>query len=62
MLDLPGRFPLPAKITVRVLPKIDLRKRLGRDAGPEECAELVTSTMQRALDGLAEERTLPVVG
>jgi len=62
VLDLPGRFPLPAKITVRVLPKIDLRKRLGRDAGPEECAELVTSAMQRALDGLAEERTLPVVG
>jgi 1-acyl-sn-glycerol-3-phosphate acyltransferase len=62
VMDLPGRVPLPAKITVRALPKIDLRKRLGPDPDVEEAYELVTSTMQRALDKLDEERRLPVVG
>jgi 1-acyl-sn-glycerol-3-phosphate acyltransferase len=62
VLDLPGRLPLPAKITVRALPKIDLKKRLGPNPDVEEAYELVTGTMQRALDKLDEERTLPVVG
>jgi 1-acyl-sn-glycerol-3-phosphate acyltransferase len=61
-LDLPLRVPLPAKIVVRALPKIDLRKRLGRSPDPDDAYELVTGTMQRALDKLADERTLPVVG
>jgi len=63
VLDLPGRIPLPAKITVRVLPKIDLGKQL-RKKSPDvdEAYELVTGKMQRALDKLADERTLPVVG
>jgi 1-acyl-sn-glycerol-3-phosphate acyltransferase len=62
IMDLPGRVPLPAKITIRVLPRLDLRKRLGRDPSVEDAYELVTSTMQRALDGLAAGRKLPVVG
>ena len=62
VMDLPGRIPLPAKITVRALPKIDLHKRLGPDPDVEDAYELVTSTMQRALDKLDEERRLPVVG
>jgi 1-acyl-sn-glycerol-3-phosphate acyltransferase len=62
VMDLPGRIPLPAKITLRVLPKIDLRKRLGPNPDVEEAYELVTSTMQRALNKLDEERRLPVVG
>jgi 1-acyl-sn-glycerol-3-phosphate acyltransferase len=62
IMDLPGRIPLPAKITVRVLPKLDLRKRLGRDPGVDDAYDLVTSTMQTALTGLARSRTLPVVG
>ena len=57
LLDLPGRLPLPAKITVQVLPPIeDL---------PDEtdgAYETITETMQEALSGLAEERTLPLVG
>jgi len=61
-MDLPGRIPLPAKITVRALPKIDLRQRLGAKPEPEEAYELVTATMQRALDKLDDERDLPVVG
>jgi len=61
-MDLPGRIPLPAKITVRALPKIDLKERLGPRPDVDEAYELVTATMQRALDKLADERNLPVVG
>ena len=62
IMDLPGRVPLPAKIVVRVLPKIDLKKRLGKDANPDDAYELVTERMQDALSGLAEERSLPILG
>src|ERR687893_957432 len=62
VMDQPGRIPLPAKITVRALPKIDLRKRLGPEPDVNEAYELVTGTMQRALDKLDRERRLPVVG
>jgi 1-acyl-sn-glycerol-3-phosphate acyltransferase len=62
LLDLPGRFPLPAKITLDVLPPIDLRERFGPDADPDEVYEEVTGEMQEALGDLSDERTLPVVG
>jgi 1-acyl-sn-glycerol-3-phosphate acyltransferase len=62
VLDFPMRFPLPAKIRVRVMPPIDLRKQLGRDPSVEDGYRLVTSRMQRTLTRLASERTLPVVG
>ena len=62
VLDLPGRIPLPAKISVRVLKPIDLRDRLGSRPDPGEGYKLVTSTMQRTLTRLSNERTLPVVG
>jgi 1-acyl-sn-glycerol-3-phosphate acyltransferase len=62
LLDLPLRFPLPAKIDVRVLPPIDLREELGAKASPEDAYELVTDRMQDTLDDLAEDRTLPVLG
>jgi 1-acyl-sn-glycerol-3-phosphate acyltransferase len=62
LLDLPLRMPLPSKITVQVLPRIDLREELGAKAGPEDAYELVTQRMQDALSELADERTLPVVG
>jgi 1-acyl-sn-glycerol-3-phosphate acyltransferase len=56
LLDLPLRIPLPAKITIRVLPPIEL------DGDVDEGYRLVTETMQAALSELAAERTLPVVG
>jgi hypothetical protein len=59
---LPGRIPLPSKIVVRALPKIDVKERLGRSPDPDDTYELVTDTMQRALDKLDDERTIPVVG
>lgn len=61
-LDLPGRIPLPAKISIRTLKPIDLYDRLGSRPDPEEGYKLVTSTMQRTLTRLSNERSLPVVG
>ena len=62
VLDLPGRLPLPAKITVEVRPPIDLRERFGPEPDPDRAYEEVTGEMQRVLDRLSEERTAPVVG
>src|SRR5215211_6145779 len=62
VLDLPGRIPLPSKIVVRALPKIDVRERLGQSPDPDDAYELVTETMQRALSKLGDERRVPVVG
>jgi 1-acyl-sn-glycerol-3-phosphate acyltransferase len=57
VLDLPGRLPLPAKIKIQVLSPIRLKQ-----ADPEDAYDLVTGRMQDALDDLAGERILPVVG
>jgi 1-acyl-sn-glycerol-3-phosphate acyltransferase len=62
LLDLPLRMPLPSKITIRVLPRIDLRAELGPDAGLEDAYGLVTGRMQDALSDLADARGLPVLG
>jgi 1-acyl-sn-glycerol-3-phosphate acyltransferase len=62
IMDLPGRVPLPAKIVVRVLPRIDLKKRLGKNADPDDAYELVTGKMQDALSDLAEDRRVPILG
>jgi len=62
LLDLPLRVPLPSKITIRVLPPIDLRAELGPDADPGQAYEIVTEIMQAELAMLSAERTLPVVG
>jgi 1-acyl-sn-glycerol-3-phosphate acyltransferase len=62
LLDLPGRFPLPAKITLQVLEPIDLRGRFGAEPDHDEVYDAVTSDMQDALTRLDEERTVPVLG
>jgi 1-acyl-sn-glycerol-3-phosphate acyltransferase len=62
ILDLPARFPLPAKITIRVLRPVDLRDRLGAEPDPDEAYRLVTGTMQRSLTQLGNHRKVPVVG
>jgi 1-acyl-sn-glycerol-3-phosphate acyltransferase len=62
VLDLPGRIPLPAKITIRALPQIDLKQRLGAKPDTDEAYELVTGRMQKALHDLDDERSLPVIG
>jgi hypothetical protein len=63
VLDLPGRLPLPAKISIEVLPPIDLREELGGACGdPDKGYELVTGRMQDALRALDEARALPLIG
>jgi 1-acyl-sn-glycerol-3-phosphate acyltransferase len=61
-LDLPLRVPLPAKITVEVLPPIDLKERFGADPDPEQIYDEVTGDMQETLSELSDERTLPIAG
>jgi 1-acyl-sn-glycerol-3-phosphate acyltransferase len=55
--DMLGHIPLPAKLTIQVLEPIDV-SRMGVDTAYEQ----VTTAMQTALTGLAEERSLPVIG
>ncbi len=63
VLDLPGRLPLPAKISIEVLPPIDLRAELGGAGGdPDNGYELVTARMQDALHDLDQARALPLIG
>jgi 1-acyl-sn-glycerol-3-phosphate acyltransferase len=62
VLDLPVRFPLPSKLTIQVLPKVELRERFGEDPVEDEVYEAITAEMQSTLDQLAAERRLPVVG
>ena len=62
VLDIPGRVPLPSKITVEILPAIDLRAELGADPDPAAGYDLVTERMQEALDGLAATRRFPLIG
>jgi hypothetical protein len=62
VLDFPGRVPLPAKITVDVLPAIDLRTELGPDADADAGYDLVTERMQHQLRDLAEARAIPAIG
>jgi 1-acyl-sn-glycerol-3-phosphate acyltransferase len=62
VLDLPVRLPLPAKITIEVLPPIHLHDELGDDADVERAYDLVTGRMQEALDVLAATRRFPLIG
>jgi len=55
--DMLGHIPLPAKLTIQVLEPIDVS---GLDV--DDAYELVIGEMQRALTGLAAERSLPLVG
>jgi 1-acyl-sn-glycerol-3-phosphate acyltransferase len=57
-----GHLPLPAKITVRALPPIDLRERYGKDPDIAEIDADVRGQMQDVLTSLAEDRRLPVLG
>ncbi len=62
LLDIPPRLPLPAKITVEVLPPIDLAERFGPDPEHEAVYDEITSEMQDALSALQDERALPIIG
>src|SRR3954454_22072185 len=55
--DMVGHIPLPAKITIQVLEPIDVSRM-----DVDKAYDRVTTEMQTALTGLAEERSLPVLG
>src|SRR5271165_3303210 len=58
----PANFPLPAKIVNQVLEPIDVVARFGKNPDVKDVDSYVRSVMQNALDGLARERRLPVLG
>jgi 1-acyl-sn-glycerol-3-phosphate acyltransferase len=60
--DFLGHVPLPAKIVVEVLPPIDLREQFGSEPDLQAVYDEVIARMQAALDALAAERRLPIVG
>jgi 1-acyl-sn-glycerol-3-phosphate acyltransferase len=62
LLDLPLRFPIPAKITIEVLPSIDLNQRFGPEPDPDQVYDELTEEMQNALSALSDARTAPVIG
>lgn len=57
-----GHLPLPAKITIQVLPKIDLKERYGEDPDVDQIYDDVIARMQDVLESLSDERRLPVIG
>jgi 1-acyl-sn-glycerol-3-phosphate acyltransferase len=61
-LVIPPNIPLPAKIVMKLLPPIDLTAEFGEDPDIDEIDAHVRHVMQRALDELAGERRLPVLG
>jgi 1-acyl-sn-glycerol-3-phosphate acyltransferase len=59
---LPPNLPLPSKIVTRVLDPIDVAAEFGDDPGIDEVDLHVRAVMQTALDELARERRIPVLG
>lgn len=59
---LPVNVPLPAKITMKTLPPIHITEEFGEDPDIDEVDAHVRRVMQRALDELAKERRIPVLG
>src|SRR3954451_9536049 len=60
--DMLGHVPLPAKITVEVLPPIYLREQFGQEPDVNEINRHVLGEMQGKLDELAAERRFPFIG
>jgi 1-acyl-sn-glycerol-3-phosphate acyltransferase len=60
--DMLGHVPLPAKITVETLPAIDLREEFGPHPNVDDVYDHLVRMMQDALDALATERRLPILG
>jgi len=60
--DMFGHIALPAKITIRVLEPIDLRKRFGPRPQTARIYDEITGLMQTTLDQLAAERRWPIIG
>jgi 1-acyl-sn-glycerol-3-phosphate acyltransferase len=59
---MPPNLPLPTKIVSQVLEPIEVVMRFGENPDVAEVDAYVRSVMQRALDRLARDRRLPVLG
>ena len=59
---IPVNLPLPTKIVMQSLPPIDIVAEFGEDPDIDEVDAHVRHVMQQALDELAKERRLPVLG
>ncbi|MGV0742933.1 1-acyl-sn-glycerol-3-phosphate acyltransferase [Mycolicibacterium sp. XJ870] len=59
---LPPNIPLPAKIVTEVLEPIDIPAQFGAEPDVDEVDAHVRAVMQAALDRLAENRRLPILG
>jgi 1-acyl-sn-glycerol-3-phosphate acyltransferase len=62
IVALPLNVPLPTKIVTELLEPIDIVGRFGEDPDIAEVDSHVRKVMQSALDRLAAERLLPVLG
>jgi 1-acyl-sn-glycerol-3-phosphate acyltransferase len=60
--DMLGHLPLPAKITIEVLPPIHLREEFGEEPDLDEAYDEIVGRMQDSLTALQSERTLPLIG
>jgi 1-acyl-sn-glycerol-3-phosphate acyltransferase len=60
--DMLGHLPLPAKVTIEVLPPIHLRESFGRDPDLKQVYDEIIGRMQDTLSALQAERRLPVLG
>jgi 1-acyl-sn-glycerol-3-phosphate acyltransferase len=60
--DFAGHIPLPAKLTLQVLPAINVRDEFGDDPDLDEVYHSITTRMQATLNELAAERRLPLAG
>ena len=59
---MPPNLPLPTKIVTQVLEPIDIVARFGTEPRIDDVDDHVRSVMQTALDRLARQRRLPVLG
>ena len=58
----PLNLPLPSKVIIQMLEPIDLVAEFGSDPDVSAVDAYVRSVMQTALDGLARQRRLPILG
>lgn len=58
----PVNFPLPTKIVAEVLEPIDVVDRFGAEPDVHQVDSHIRSVMQKAIDRLARQRRLPVLG
>src|SRR3954447_8191408 len=60
--DMLGHLPMPAKIRVRVLDPVHVREEFGDEPDLDQVYDHVLARMQAALDHMARDRVLPVIG